>query len=118
MYPAQASPVEVERALAAWAAFPVEASRRPVVPTGPVVLDPRDGFRTNALKDAYCAGDIVRPSRLPASPPRAGDYAVVDAATALERFENEGDHQGSPAPLRIDSVVLGSATFETDRGRL
>jgi hypothetical protein len=85
--------------------------------TGPVVLGPRDGFRTTELKEAFCSGDYLYPPSLPEALPRSLGYAIIDAPACLVRLEADGDGQGSPEPLQIRSVELDAAIFETDRGR-
>jgi hypothetical protein len=82
-----------------------------------MVLAPRLGFRTTDLKVAFYDGNYVHPSVLPSPVSRSLGYATIDALTGLARLEGEGDGKGSPAPLHISSVQLGSAEFETDRGR-
>jgi len=110
--------VDIERAFDAWSDFPIDAARRPIVRTGPMVLGPQDGFRTTELKEAFCSGDYVHPPSLPDAVPRSQGFAIIDAEAGLARLEADGDHQGSPAPLQIRSLELRSAMFETDRGRV
>ncbi len=81
------------------------------------MLAPRLGFRTTDLKVAFYDGNYIHPSVLPTPAPRSLGYTIIDASAGLVRLEAEGDGKGSPAPLHITSVEMGSAEFETDRGR-
>jgi hypothetical protein len=113
---------DARKILADWRSFPVDDNPRPLVLTGPFILDPRE--LPGDYKETYQNGRVDLATPVPASPPTAGGYPVISAQAALDRFrqvyqvydvENiEGD---SPAPrLRIVAAVLGRASFETDRG--
>lgn len=105
--------------LADWRSFPVDAKPRPLVLTGPAILDPQVSL--GDLKEVYLNGRVDLAAALPASPPTAGGYPVLSAKAALERF-----HQAYPGEtvkgarttprLRIVKVMLGQASFDTDRG--
>lgn len=110
------SDADIERAFEAWSAFPVGASRRPIVMIGSTVVAPLDGFRSTEQKEAFCAADLVPPSVLPRSRSLANGYSIIGADEALRQLEASGDGQGSPSPLHITTVELGTARFATDRG--
>ncbi len=94
-------------ALALWRAFPVHASPRPIVPLGEaLVLDPPNGFTTNAAKIAYLEGRFALRTALP---PGSG--------TAYRRLRAKGvnEHENVP-PLLVTAADPGTAVFVTDRG--
>ena len=108
---------ELRRALAAWSRFPVAASPRPLVLTGPDVTAPPAGFPSGADKLAYEAGAITFPPAMPRGPVSAGGLRVITAGQAAALFRRRAV-TGPPAHtrLRVTTVRLGAATFVTDRG--
>jgi hypothetical protein len=108
---------ELRRALAAWSRFPVAASPRPLVLTGPDVTAPPAGFPSGADKLAYEAGAITFPPAMPHGPVSAGGFQVITAGQAAALFRPRAV-TGPPAHtrLRVTTVRLGAATFATDRG--
>ena len=59
---------QLEQALRPWSAFPVSASPRPLVLTGPGIAGPRSGFPDGPAKLAYLEGAITAPAVLPPGP--------------------------------------------------
>lgn len=115
--PAPPTPAQQD-ALRAWAEFPAQASPRPLVLTQGTVVGPAGGFPSNATKDAFSAGFFTDPPELPSGPPDAQGFPIVSAAQALTALRDGGDKVGTAAPLTITDVRLGSARFQTDRGRV
>jgi hypothetical protein len=102
---AQRSP---SAALALWRGFPVHAMPRPIVPLGEgLVLEPVSGFHTGEQKLAYLEGRFALGAALPPGATRA--YGRLRA--------HARDQHADVPPLTITAVRLGSATFDTDRGR-
>src|SRR6266508_3295220 len=99
-----------------WAAFPVNATPRPLVLSGPDIIGPRDGFRDDVLKSAYCDGNFAPPLRFPPGPATSGGYPLMSGRDAFETLCAAGDGQGSELTLQVISMELRSATFELDRG--
>lgn len=113
-----ASPLS--RALASWAAFPVGASPRPLVLVGPGIDDPAGGFTTSNAKLAYIQGIITAPGRMPSGPPSSQGFPLITAAEAFHQLTTPAGRVEPPArvpPLLTTAARLGSATFQTDRGR-
>ncbi|HEY2949904.1 MAG TPA: hypothetical protein VGJ53_16145 [Micromonosporaceae bacterium] len=114
-------------ALEAWRAFPVDQRPRPIVLIHPPPAS--SGYRTPAASDAVGEGRLVLVAELPPTPATAdvdlpdGRYtvALLPAGDAFERLRGAGDPayvEGDPPPVRVTSVALGTAQFNTDRGQL
>ena len=103
-------------ALAGWQSFPVSASPRPVVLTNGMVLDPANGFATDADKLAYLAGQYELSVALPAAPATSDGYAVISAKAALDRLRANVSGQQVSSQLKIVKASLSRARFSTDRG--
>lgn len=102
-----------------WADFPVNASPRPLVLTGPAIIDPASGFPADgAAKLAYVYGSFELATTLPTGPATVNGQQVSTAAQALAELRDQGDGK-KPAlkPLPITGVEFGSGTFSTDRGQ-
>ena len=104
-------------ALEMWTGFPVDATPRPLVLTGPDIIGPAYGFRDDVLKSAYCDGNFAPPLRFPSGPTVADGYPLVSAQDAFVALRASGDGQGSEITLAVTEMKLGTATFELDRGR-
>jgi hypothetical protein len=104
-------------ALQLWAGFPVTASPRPLVLTGPAVIDPTSGFAGGPDKLAYASGSFDLRTELPAAPAAVDGQPIMSAAQAFAalRGSGSGSQQSAPA-LVISGVTLGTGTFSTDRG--
>jgi hypothetical protein len=103
--------------LGLWADFPVNASPRPLVLTGPDILDPRDGFPTGDAKLAYTDGEFDLKTTLPTGPSTVDGQPVVTAAQALAELRSLGGGKHPERnPLQITEVTFGNGTFSTDRG--
>lgn len=122
---ASAAPAEqqgdavLNRALHAWAGFPVQRSPRPLVLLHGDVLGPDDGFPTTAAKDAYGNGEINAPASWPATPASSMGYPIVGASGAFKKLTTSrtSSHPiGTPPPLSTTGVQLGTGQFLTDRG--
>jgi hypothetical protein len=104
-------------ALELWADFPVNASPRPLVLTGPAILDPREGFPTGDAKLAYTDGEFDLKTTLPTGPSTVDGQPVDTAAQALAELRSLGDSKHPErSPLQITEVTFGNGTFSTDRG--
>ncbi len=101
-----------------WRSFPVTASPRPIVLTGPKVNDPADGFGSGDGKLAFSEGNFVFDGQVPTAPAQSAGYPLVPADQALATLRAIGAGQAATrAPaLRITDIRLGSAEFATDRG--
>jgi len=111
-------PSDIEpSALTLWAGFPVNASPRPLVLTGPAINDPSSGFPNGPDKIAYIVGNFDLGVALSAPAQTSGEQ-LATAASALEMLR--GTRTGGPptdARLTITDVHLGTSTFSTDRGQ-
>lgn len=104
-------------ALRDWAAFPVKAVPRPLVLTGPSVIDPASGFSNDDDKLAYLSGSLDLTSRLPSALSAVDGREVMTAQSALTMLEGGGTgNRRTRIRLQITRVSLGTATFDTDRG--
>ena len=104
-------------ALGLWASFPVDASTRPLVLTGPDIIDPASGFASGGDKSAYIAGSFELRTTLPVGPVTVNGQRISSAAEALAEFSNVGGaKEPGSTPLAITRVELGTGTFSTDRG--
>ena len=102
-------------ALKTWASFPVGAHPRELVLTGDDVVP--GGFPTSETKEAFLSGLFVAPPTFPAGPPDAGGFPVMSSEAAFEAMRDEGTPgPGDPAPLAVNTVSLGTGSFNTDRG--
>ncbi len=107
----------LDRALHAWAGFPVDRSPRPIVPLQGYVLNPDDGFTDQATKDAFDNGTIRPFASWPAAPASSMGYRIVAAAEAFATLTTPtSGFVGDPPPLQTTGVQLGSGLFLTDRG--
>jgi len=104
--------------LADWRSFPAAANPRPLVPTGPTVLDPQNGFPDGQSKLAYVDGRFDLGVALPAGPATSNGYPLISARTAFDRLSSAADPAKTSTTyrLRVISASLGSARFDTDRG--
>jgi hypothetical protein len=100
-----------------WSGFPVDATPRPLVLTGPDIIGPEYGFPDDVLKSAYCDGNFAPPLSFPSGPTTAEGYPVMSAQDAFDALRAAGDGQGSETALAVTAMAFGSATFELDRGR-
>jgi hypothetical protein len=111
---------KLRAALGAWARFPVNASRRPLVLTADAVSGPASGFGTGDAKEAFISGAFVAPTAFASGPQEADGYPVVTAAQAFAVMRSEGrptiGAPHPPTPLVITKVRLGTSSFGTDRG--
>lgn len=102
-----------------WANFPIDASPRPLVLTGPEIVDPAGGFPDGDAKLAYISGSFVLRATLPAKPPIVRGQRLSTAAEALAELRGAGSGKQAgptPAPLAITAARLDTAPFSTDRG--
>lgn len=113
--PADGRPGSMAAALEAWRSFPVGADPRPIVVIGPGVRAPEAGFPDSDTKQAWLAGAIDLPGKLPAAPTRAAGYPLLTAAEA-GRHLGEGGHDASATRLVVTGARLGTRTVATDRG--
>ena len=108
-----------QRALALWSRFPASAIPRPVVPVGEgVVLDPATGFKTGDAKIAFINGDFTLRTSLPKHPGRDDGYRLLTARAGFRLLRSStGKGPTSSPPLAVTGVRLGTAIFQTDRGK-
>jgi len=91
---------------------------RPLVLVGPKVVDPRTGFPDGPTKLAYIERAVDLPATLPPGPATADGYPVVSAAEAARSFmSGPGKGPASGVRLVVTAIQLGTAEFDTDRGR-
>jgi hypothetical protein len=102
--------------LGLWASFPVDAVPRPLVLTGPDVLDPASGFGSGNGKLAFISGDFELRTTLPVAPVTVKGQRISSAAEALAELRGEGTKPPEATPLAITGVGLSIGTFPTDRG--
>jgi hypothetical protein len=104
-------------ALELWASFPADASPRPLVLTGPDVIDPASGFASGGDKLAYISGSYELTTTLPAGPVTVNGQRISSAAEALAELSSGGGvKQPGSTPLAITRAELGTGAFPTDRG--
>ena len=116
--PSSVSTTGESPALRAWAGFPVGRVPRPLVLVGPKVVDPRTGFPDGPTKLAYIERAVDLPATLPPGPATADGYPIVSAAEAARRFmSGPGKGPASGVRLVVTAIQLGTAEFDTDRGR-
>ena len=93
------------KALQRWSAFPAEASPRPVVLVGPMVI-PGHGFQDGESKLAFERGDIKPAEGVPSEA-----YELLKDSSG-ERSAPDHGHV-----LALRAATLGQADFMTDRGK-
>ena len=104
-------------ALELWASFPVDAVPRPLVLTGPDILNPASGFTGGEDKWAYISGSFELRTTLPIAPVTVAGQLLSSAAEALAEFRSEdGTEEPGTTSLAITGVELSTGTFSTDRG--
>lgn len=113
--PTSPEPASMDAALAPWKDFPVTGTR-PLVVVGPAVSAPATGFPDGETKEAWLAGAIDLPARLPAGPATAGGYPILTAAQAGRRLGEGGDESRAPARIAVTAARLGTVAVATDRG--
>jgi hypothetical protein len=106
-------------ALQLWAAFPVDASPRPIVLVGGSVVGPHGVYGNGETKLALLCGDYAPPTGLPSGPSTAGGYRLISASKAFAALQPK-QHTGGCAephtPLTLTEARLGQAAYDTDRG--
>ncbi len=114
----QSNGAKLDRALRAWAGFPVRSSPRRLVLLQGYVLNPDNGFPDDNSKEAFLDGDITAPASWPVSPASSMGFPIVGAAAAFKPLTTPtSSSTGSePPPLGTTAVQLGSGLFLTDRG--
>ncbi|GAA1890002.1 hypothetical protein GCM10009687_68310 [Asanoa iriomotensis] len=112
-----------------WAAFPVDQVPRPIIVASDGMVD-LTGFHSGEGKLAFLGGAISLTAPLPEAPATVavdlpeGRFTFPalppdDAFASLRAQGSPGNVSGAtPAPLRVTSVTLGAAEFNTDRGRV
>ena len=108
----------LQAALAAWSNFPAAAPRRPVVLLyGDKVNAPAHGFYDDALKEAFLDGAIAGPDSLPSGPTSSDGADLITSQQALAILTvPSGSGPPATVTLQVTKVVMGSDTFQTDRG--
>jgi hypothetical protein len=102
---------------AGWDRFPAGASPRPIVLAGSDVIDGYVDSSPNENDKAAWGNRVLRlDTTLPTGPSTDRGYALRSAANAWEALLSGGGSSAGLTPLRVVSVRLGSAPFETDRG--
>ncbi|GAA1630615.1 hypothetical protein ACFQY4_36495 [Catellatospora bangladeshensis] len=110
-----------------WTAFPVSGSRRPLVLLGEDVR--ADGYTGGGVApgvarlETTLPGDGPRRVRIELPGGGSAELPAISARQALDALMQGGlppaDYFAGPvSPLRITNVVLGTASFHTDRGDL
>jgi hypothetical protein len=113
----QSDRAALDRALGAWAGFPVTSLPRPVVLLEGSVLAPELGFPDDNSKIAFGNGEITAPTMWPVTPKFAKGFPIVEAPGAFTVLTTPSSTiLGVPPPLTTTSVQLGSGLFLTDRG--
>jgi hypothetical protein len=101
-------PTAAARALAAWAAFPVDAESRPIVLIA--AADSRVPFGVAYRTEA---------GHLPSGPARFDGYPVISAHQALDRLQAAAYpqiHTEGDTAATVTHVRLAGEKFQTDRG--
>ena len=106
----------LDRALRTWSAFPVRASTRPLVLLEGYVLNPEGGFPNDNSKIAFGDGAITAPASWPSSATSDLGFPIIGAPAAFKTLTTPSSVAGSPPPLAVTDVVMGSGSFLTDRG--
>lgn len=112
----QTQRAKLNRALRAWAGFPVRSSPRPLVLLGGYVQGPAYGFPDTNSKIAFGNGEINAPATWPMSPTSSMGFPIIPASAAFEKLTTHTNTIGTPPPLSITGVQLGTGEFLTDRG--
>jgi hypothetical protein len=114
----QDTTARLQRALAAWAHFPVDAPTRPIVLIdGDSVNGPSSGFSDDADKIAYLDGSIVTPTTFPSGPTSADHLPLISAVAAFNMLRGHpATGPTSDRELNVAAIVLGTGLFQTDRG--
>jgi hypothetical protein len=99
-----------------WAAFPVNASPRPLVIGGPASEGPRGVYADPDVKVALVGGAFDRPTHFPAGPATADGYPIISADRAFELLKPKESVAGTRTRLTVTDIRLGKGTFGTDRG--
>ena len=107
----------LQRALAAWASFPVNASPRPFILLGsdyrvttPNSFEIPKGIYWSALEP---------PASFPSGSGQAGTYPLFTASQAFRVLSSSlvgGGPAGTGTTAFVNSVTLGTASFQDDRG--
>ena len=106
-------------ALRLWARFPIDASPRPVVLTGPAIIDPHSGFPMGDDKSEYVSGRIALATALPSGPASVAGQSIITANAAFALLSTPPTAGGTypiSASLKVIDIRLGTAVFSTDRG--
>jgi hypothetical protein len=106
----------LNRALRIWSTFPVRAPTRPLVLLEGYVLNPAGGFPNNNSKIAFGDGAIAAPASWPSVANSGSGFPIIGAAAAFKTLTSPNSVVGSPPPLAVTNVALGSGSFLTDRG--
>jgi hypothetical protein len=113
----QSNSAAFDRALGAWAAFPVGSSPRPIVLLEGNVLNPELGFSDDNTKLAFGNGEVTAPASWPVTPKSSMGFLITGAPAAFKVLTTPTSNTlGAPPPLRTTDVQLGSGVFLTDRG--
>lgn len=124
---AQEYPTLAPDALQKWRDFPAGARPRPIVLLSGPVTNP--GYATGDAKLRALTSGYTLPATLPPAPPATvavslpdgpATLPTVDVRAAFATLQHDAVPQPQPgatvAPLPIVSVVLGTASYRTDRG--
>jgi hypothetical protein len=99
-----------------WAAFPVNASPRPLVIGGPATQGPRGVYGDSDVKLAVVGGAFDRPTHFPAGPATADGFPIISADQAFDLLKPKASVAGTRTRLTVTDIRLGKDTFGTDRG--
>jgi hypothetical protein len=115
--------------LDAWRDFPVDRAPRPILLLGQPLRE--TGYHSEGAKLAVATGRFDLAAALPSGQPATVTVKLADgrfplpiipAAQAYDGVRGTGSPgnapDANPTPLRITRVELGTAPFDTDRGRL
>lgn len=109
----------LQRALAAWADFPVGASPRPLVLPGgddQVVASASFAVANGDQKLAFGQGAIDPPATLPSAPTEADGYSMITAEQAFRELSRGNGQSLTSTRIQTTSATLGIASFGSDRG--
>ncbi len=100
-----------------WKGFSASEQPRPIVFLSGPLHWPDNGFVNDSEKIALSYGGVRPPASYPMAPDTAGNYPVMDAASAYRTLVNVPPNaDGTAESLQATSVALGTSTFATDRG--